>query len=177
MSIIDNHRKPRQLSNPVSIARNIVEFGEGLLGAPDESGVRFTTLRTLSAEASGPGTRKKAGKFRTNNTRAITDYLSDRNEAAYFPKAQAALQSEVEAKRLKVPINRNEDVMALLPGDQVVVVVSRSTEIGLDLLEGRLHPVYDHDSAPRTGLKERVQRANALGVIAVAAMLNPLWGK
>ncbi|WP_373068712.1 hypothetical protein, partial [Gemmatimonas sp.] len=69
------------------------------------------------------------------------------------------------------------DVLAMLPGDHVVVVGSKSTDFGAALLDGRVHVVYDHDGDKPYDIMLRMQRANALDVVAVLALVDPAWGK
>jgi hypothetical protein len=175
MFSIENQRAPQALPDPVETARRVVEF-QSLFGAVEFDGVRFCTVGALSAEANGPGTRKKAGYWRTNNTRGIRRLLESRGERLYAPHAESVLASHIEDGRLRVPVNRTPDVLAMLPGSQAVVVASVSAGLGARLVHGHVHPVYDHDADRRHDVMERVQRASALDVLAVLGIVDSMWG-
>jgi len=55
----------------------------------------------------------------------------------------------------------------MLPASHVVVVASLRTDLGASLLDGRISLIYDFDGASAVEPRKRVQRANALDVLAV----------
>lgn len=127
MASIDNYNR-RIVHDPIELVKGRAEIAS-LIFARRHPEVRITTLRDLLLAASGPGSRKRPGLFRTANTIEIRKMLRVQQEEAFFPRAGSALQSSVEDGRLRVPYGKIPDVLSTLAGDQFVVIVSRANSI------------------------------------------------
>ena len=174
MYTIENTRHPRSFPDPVSAARNLVWVG---LFETRMEGVELRTLRDLTLEACESGKVKKSSLFRNTTTNQIRRYLSDRAEVVFQPHAEAVLRSSIEGRQLVEPIGKRFDALAMLPADHVVVVASLRTDAGAELLDGRTPLTYDYDTKCPADPRARVQRANALDVLAVLfTVLNPAVG-
>jgi len=166
MSTIENSREPHTFQDPVSSAQSSVMLAH-MFGAGEDEGIRLVALRDLTREACGPGRRRRSSLVRNSATVQIRRYLGERAEAVFQPHAEAMLQTCLDDRTLRVDPGSTPDALAMLPASHVVVVASLRTDLGAALLDGRISLTYDLDGTPAADARKRVQRANALDVLAV----------
>ena len=166
MSTIENAREPHTFPDPVSSAQSSLTL-VCMFEDAEHEGIRLVALRDLTREACGTGRRKRSSLVRNRATVRIRSYLGDRAEGVFQPHAEATLRTCLDDRTLLVDPGSTPDALAMLPASHVVVVASLRTDLGAALLDGRISLTYDVDGKPAADARTRVQRANALDVLAV----------
>lgn len=155
-----------RLIDPIAVAQRYGDFQNVWLGGGVD-GIRLVPMRTLLAEAIGPGHRKKAGYWHGKNSRSIDRMLMDLSHCLYSPRAEAALVSSIESRALEIPYDRQPSLVAMIPADQYVVVADLRTETGSDLMDARIDLPSVLDVGCARDVMDRVQRENAVDFISV----------
>ena len=166
------------LPDPIATATTMGTFFGGLdqlfgRAAGPFSAIRMGELTRLAVETDS---RKRASYFATPHITEIHRYLRTSGLELFAPHAASELQSALDAG-FRVPFRKRVDVLAPIPGDQFVIVASRTHRLGAALLDGELPLRYWTTSKPALpqDIVGRVQIGNALDVIAVLMLAPSDW--
>lgn len=138
--IFETNRSSRRFESggrcPIEAAAGEVEW---LWMVPRRNGIGVTLVDPgeLTREILGPGTRKRAGFFRTPHSARVRQELIGSCRAIFQPHAEAAVRSIAESG-FEVPFGKSLDALAMIPGGQPIVIADLRTDDGSALLAGEL---------------------------------------
>lgn len=166
--------KPTPIPNPIAAAEMLARsYRTSLDRKPGVFIENAGDLTRVALDTAGLHRRKKAGRHRNEHTVAVRSKLASQARDLYMPRAAAKWRSLADNELMggEYEYGRCFDEFAMIPGDQFVVVVDKNSDCGSALFneEVSLPPLFDngHDACPL----KKVQRSNALDVLAVSLWL------